>query len=119
MVFKKEFEDNFTIISKPGTDPNFGLNYHKCQIVFLLCPGLVLHRFPPPHLAANTESLQRVETEPAGVSCLSEAGHELRVECPLQGRQTDQDHMLLLRGQLVLQYIVSSSGIKTSYGKCL
>lgn len=63
-----------------------------------------------PHLAADTEGLEWVEAEPAGVSCLSEAVHELGVERPLQRGQTDQDHMLFLRGQLVLQDIVASPG---------
>lgn len=75
---------------------------------------MVFHTCPPPHLAADAESLQRVEAEPAGVSCLSEAIHELCVERPLQGRQTHQDHMLFFRGQLVLQDIMTTSEIKTS-----
>lgn len=66
-----------------------------------------------PHLAADTESLQWVEAEPAGVSGLSEAVHELCVERPLQRRQAHQDHMLLLGGQLVPQDIMASSGQAT------
>lgn len=68
----------------------------------------------PPHLAADTESLQRVEAEPADVSCLPEAVHELGVERPLQRRQTHKDHMFLLGGQLVPQDVVASPGLKTS-----
>lgn len=63
-----------------------------------------------PHLAADTKSLQWVEAEPAGVTCLSEAVHELGVERPLQGRQTHKDHVFLLGGQLVHQDIVASPG---------
>lgn len=70
------------------------------------------HTCPAPHLAADTERLQWVEAEPASVSCLSEAVHELGVERPLQGRQTHQDYVLLLRGQLVLQDVMASSGMK-------
>lgn len=66
-----------------------------------------------PNLAADAESLQRVQAEPAGVSRLSEAVHELGVERPLQGGQAHQDHVLLLRWQLVLQDIVTSSARKT------
>lgn len=78
----------------------------------MLNRGPFVSRCPPPHLAADTESLQRVQAEPARVSCLSEAVHELCVECPLQGRQTYQDHMFLFRGKLVPQDIMTSSGIK-------
>lgn len=70
-----------------------------------------------PHLAADAKRFERVEAEPARVSCLSEAVHELCVEGPLQGRQTHQNHMLLLRRQLVLQDIVASSGLKTNYNQ--
>lgn len=62
------------------------------------------------HLAADAESLQWVEAEPAGVPCLSEAVHELCVERPLQGRQTHQDHVLLFRGKVVLQDVMTSPG---------
>lgn len=75
-------------------------------------PAGVLHTCPPPHLAADAESLQWVEAEPASVSCLFEAVHKLCVERPLEGRQTHQDHMLLFGGQLVLQDVMTSSGIK-------
>lgn len=67
----------------------------------------------PPHLAADTKSLQWVEAEPAGVSCLPEAVHELCVERPLQSRQTHKDHMFLLGGQLVPQDVVASPGLNT------
>lgn len=82
-----------------------------------ICGGNVdgPHTRPPPHLAADAESLQRVEAEPARVSCLSEAAHELCVERPLQGRQAHQDHMFLFRGQLVSQDVMTSSG-KTRNG---
>lgn len=73
----------------------------------------------PSHLAADAESLQWVEAEPAGVPCLSEAVHELCVERPLQGGQTHQDHMLLFRGQLVLQDVMTSPGTETKYGQYL
>lgn len=67
---------------------------------------------PPPHLAADAEGLQRVQAEPAAVSCLFEAVHELRVQRPLEGGQTHQDHMFLFGRQLVLQDVVTSSGPK-------
>lgn len=72
---------------------------------------------PSPHLAADTESLQRVEAKPACVSCLPEAVHELCVERPLQGGQTHQEHMFLFRGQLVPQDVMTSPRIKTSYSQ--
>lgn len=69
---------------------------------------------PPslPHLAADTESLQRVEAEPPSVPGLLEAVHKLGVERPLQGGEPHQDHVLLLGGQLVLQDIVAPPGMK-------
>lgn len=74
---------------------------------------LFLNTCTPPHLAADAESLQGIEAEPASVSCLFEAVHKLCVERPLQGRQANQDHMFLFRGQLVLQDVMTSSAIKT------
>lgn len=80
----------------------------------LLYPASLLHTcLAPPHLAADTESLQWVEAEPAAVSSFFEAVHKLCVERPLERRQTHQDHMLLLRRQLVLQDIMTSSETKT------
>lgn len=63
-----------------------------------------------PHLAADAESLQRVQAEPAAVSRLLKAAHELGVERPLEGGQTHQDHVFLFGRQLVLQDVVASSG---------
>lgn len=80
-----------------------------CFFFFLKRPT-----FPPTlpaHLAADAESLQRVEAEPTGVPCLFEAVHKLCVERPLQGREPHQEHMLLLGGQLVLQDIMTSPGV--------
>ena len=87
----------------------------NCGIFSIKAFGSVPHTRPPPHLAADAEGLQWVEAEPARVSCLSEAVHELCVECPLQGGQTHQDHMLLFRGQLVPQDVMTSSGIKMKF----
>lgn len=91
---RKQLADQFAIISKSSTHP-------------YLSPGESL----VPHLTADAESLQRVEAEPASVSCLSEAVHELCVKRPLQRRQTHQDHMLLLGGQLVPQHVMTSPGM--------
>lgn len=63
------------------------------------------------YLTADAESLQWVEAEPARVACLFEAVHKFGVERPLQGRESHQEHMLLLGGQLVPQDIMTSSGI--------
>lgn len=64
------------------------------------------------HLAADTESLEGVEAEPAAVARVPEALHELCVERPLQGTQAHQDDMLLFVWQLVPQHIMASSGHK-------
>ncbi len=110
MIFKKNYNlDHFNIISTSSTDPTLSGNLPS-----MLNRGPFVSRCPPPHLAADTESLQRVEAEPARVSCLSEAVHELCVERPLQGRQTHQDHMFLFRGKLVPQNVMTSSRIKKS-----
>lgn len=83
---------------------------------------LFLNTCPPPHLAADTESLQWIEAEPASVPCLFEAVHKLCVERPLQGRQANQDNMFLFGGQLVLQDVMTSSGIRqilqSAFVKC-
>lgn len=64
------------------------------------------------NLAADAESFQWVEAEPTSVPSLLEAVHKFRVERPLQGRESHQEHMLLLGGQLVLQNIMTSSGMR-------
>lgn len=92
--------------------PWFNSTKRKTRSVFVEFILLFLNTCPPPHLAADAESLQWIEAEPASVSCLFEAVHKLCVERPLQGRQANQDHMLLFRGQLVLQDVMTSSGIK-------
>lgn len=61
------------------------------------------------HLAADAEGLEWVQTEPARVARLSEAVHELGVERPLEGRQSDQDHVLLLRRQLLFQDVMAAT----------
>lgn len=64
------------------------------------------------HLTADTKRLQWVEAEPPSVPSLFETVHKLSVECPLQGRQTHQDHMFLFRGQLVSQDVMTLSRMK-------
>lgn len=85
-----------------------------CLSVYLSNPTAPVQQFQP-HLAADAEGLEWVESQPAAVACLSEAVHKLSVKCPLQGRQAHHDHMLFLGGELVPQYVVASPGTDTDY----
>lgn len=80
----------------------------KNQNVFLSAANIP---YTPPYLTADAESLQWVEAEPTSVPCLFEAVHKFCVERPLQGRESHQEHVLLLGGQLVLQDIMTSPGM--------
>lgn len=59
------------------------------------------------HLAAHTESLERVQPQPAAATTVPEAVHELCVQISLNLREPHQDHIFFLGGEVNLQHSVA------------